>query len=85
MKILAIHDNEGETLDRYTVVTNVTQLNAASRDIMECLGLNEAGDGFSQWSTCDYTEGGDHLGKKVHFEDLSEATQKHIAQRIFSE
>lgn len=86
MKITAIYDNEGETLDRYTVITNVTELNAGGRDIMQCLGLNEGGDGFSQWSTCDYSYGdGAHLGKRVQFEDLSAATQRHIARRVFGD
>lgn len=86
MKILAIYDNGGKTLDRYTVITNLTELNAGGRDIMECLALSEGGDGFSQWSTCDYTNNeGSHLGKRVHFEQLSEATQRHIAERVFEQ
>jgi hypothetical protein len=37
--IKAIFDNEGETLDRYTVILNDGDM----------LGLNTAGRGFSQW------------------------------------
>ena len=83
MKITAIYDNGGETLDRYTVVTDEAARSGYRHDeskLFEMLGLNEGGDGFSQWST---GQAGRHLGKKVYFENLSEATQKHIAERVF--
>lgn len=82
MKITAIYDNDGATLDRYTVVTDLIAQNGYGHDEIEMLGLSEGSEGFSQWST---GQDGSHLGKRVHFENLSEATQKHIAQRIFSE
>lgn len=83
MKILAIYDNGGETLDRYTVIVDL-KVDSQSK-LHECLGLNEGGDGFSQWSHAHYSKGTNnkHLGKRIRFEDLSEATQKHVAGRIF--
>lgn len=84
MRILSIFDNGGKTLDRYTVVTDQHDGN-----YLMMLGLNEGGDGFSQWSGGSYAEGrgekNQHLGKRVQFEALSAATQKHIAERIFSD
>lgn len=81
MKIIAIYDNGGRTLDRYTVVTSLT----GAGIMFDMLGLSEGGDGFSQWTVGQYNVTGSnrHLGKKVHFEELSEATQAHIAGRIF--
>lgn len=81
MKIIAIYDNGGKTLDRYTVVTNLT----GAGIMFDMLGLSEGGDGFSQWTVGRYntTGGNRHLGKRITFEQLSEATQSHIAGRIF--
>lgn len=84
MKIIAIYDNGGKTLDRYTVVTDIEN----SGFHHQMLGLNEGGDGFSQWTMGVYYDknnghGNRHLGKRVQFENLSEATQRHIAERVF--
>lgn len=81
MKIIAIYDNGGKTLDRYTVVTDEPDHSG----YVMMLGLNEGGDGFSQWGSGTYNRGGNnrHLGKRVQFENLSEATQRHIAGRVF--
>lgn len=85
MKILAIFDNGGATLDRYTVVTNMTGAGIQ----YDMLGLSEGGDGFSQWTVGYYYENNGrlnrHLGKRVQFTDLSEETQAHIARRIFGD
>ena len=77
MKITAIYDNGGKTLDRYTVVTDEPDHSG----YVMMLGINEGGDGFSQWST---GQPGRHLGERVQFENLSEATQKHIAERVLA-
>lgn len=84
MRITAIYDNGGKTLDRYTVLTDEPYYreDPQGTGIVNCLGLNEGGDGFSQWSSA---QEGRHLGKRVKFEDLSAATQKHIATRVFRE
>lgn len=88
MKILAIYDNGGETLDRYTVVTNEQW----SLNSLAMLGLSDNPtdpQGFSQWSGGTYAEGrgtrNTHLGKRVQFEHLSEELQNHIAHRVFKE
>lgn len=84
MKIYDIYDNGGKTLDRYTVVIDDNQ-ETFSGKWWTMLGLSEGGDGFSQFSEGNYNVGGNnrHLGKRVQFTDLSAATQKHIARRIF--
>lgn len=75
MKITAIYDNGGKTLDRYTVVTDEPEHSG----FVAMLGLSEGGNGFSQWTA---GQAGKHLGKKVKLEDLSEDTQKHIRGRL---
>ena len=75
MKIRAIYDNGGKTLDRITVVVN--QKN--NDNSWDCLCLSHNGVAFSQWSTC---QQGRHLGKKVSFEELSPELQKHIESRL---
>ncbi len=77
MKITAIYDNGGETIDRYTIV-----FNEAWGSLTMCLGLSDNPDhpqGFSQFNGC---QDGPHLGKQIHFEDLSENIQMHIHERI---
>lgn len=91
MKIVAIYDNGGDTLDRFTVVTDEQEYDARNTpNLYMSLGLSEGGDGFSQWGAAQWFKGSDdaknkHLGKRVQFESLSANTQKHIARRIFSE
>lgn len=80
MRLTAIYDNGGKTLDRYTVITD--QLHNQDLEQYEALALNTGGDGFSQWTIA---TPGRRLGALVKFEDLDEATQAHIARRIFGE
>lgn len=94
MKINAIYQSDGETIDNLTVITS-------DRNIMvgraAYLGTDEhGGTSFSQWGELDERELYDlnedgsqmiwkqdtHLGKLIHFEDLNAETQKHIAERI---
>ncbi len=71
-----VYDNDGATLDRYTVVVDDGDARAG---MVTMLGMSEGGRAFSQW-----TEGqeGPHLGRRVSFTDLSEDTRNHIASRI---
>ena len=86
LKIRSIWDNEGETIDRYTVVT-------ASRSYNEMVKFNGnpvyLGLSFSE--NCNSPQGvsmfgacveGDHLGTKVELKDLSPKLQDHIAGRL---
>lgn len=94
MKIAAIYQADGETIDNLTIITS-------DRDVMRgtvaYLGTDEhGGTSFSQWGEmserdiCDLSADKTrlvfrrktHIGKLIHFEDLDADTQKHIAERI---
>lgn len=81
MKIVAIYDNDGATLDRYTVVTDQPD---GDKFVM-MLGLAEGGAGVSQWGSGQWNAKtkNSHLGKIIQFTDLSGATQEHIASRVW--
>lgn len=81
MRITAIYDNGGKSLDRYTVVTDA----AWSPSLIAALGLStdpEAFNGFSQWTGA---HDGPHLGQRIQFETLPARLQRHIAARVFGE
>lgn len=76
MKVIAIYDNEGKTMDRYTVYYNVKETN----DMYMCLGMSEKPFnplGFGQHS-CGQL--GSHNGKKITFNDLPVDCQKAVTQ-----
>lgn len=94
MKIAAIYQGDGSTIDNLTIITD-------DRDVMTgrvaYLGTDEhGGTAFSQWGEmserdiCDLSKDGTrlifrkrtHIGKLIRFEDLTADTQKHIAQRV---
>jgi len=79
-KIIAIYDNGGKTVDRYTVVLRTSQRFPHE---YACLGLSDNPDSpqsFSQLVSC--VPGGDHFGKKIRFEDLPVNVQKHVKKRL---
>lgn len=51
MKIIAIYDNGGKTLDRYTVFIDHIDKHPDNpfKDQFPYLGMDEGGSGFSQW------------------------------------
>ena len=72
MRIKAIHDNQGKTFDRYTVVF----------DDGTALGLSHNPDspiGFSQWGS---VAEGVELGKAILFQELPDRVQEHIKARV---
>lgn len=78
VKITAIYDNGGRTLDRYTVLTNQPY----NETFRMALGVGANPHDFSQWTGVSL---GDHLGRVVTFESLDGKLQKHIAGRVFEE
>lgn len=89
MKIVAIYDNGGKTVDRYTVITN--DRNIFIDGVAMFITDDRGGRYFSQW--CEGKESilfdkNDnfktkcYLGQRVRFEHLNQETQKHIAERI---
>lgn len=101
MRVIAIYDNLGKTLDRYTVFTDQVDKHPSGddyRDQFVYLGMSEGGDGFSQWGFVDRANFATllkktnqdfravtHIGRLVPFEKLSAATQSHIARRVLTE
>ena len=79
IQIKAIYDNEGESFDRYTVITNKQD---SDTNYTLCLALSHnpnSPQGMSLFCSC---KEGKHLGKKIEFSELSEEIQKHILQRL---
>lgn len=79
-KIIAVYDNGGETVDRYTVYFNVNF--NVSGTLKECLGMSSNPShpqGFSQFSGGQL---GPHNGKRTKFTDLPQHIQDHVNSRI---
>lgn len=86
MKIKAVYDNGGETLDRYTVVLDekeeVALRNGLTQFLPACFSLSpncDAPNGVSMYGVCDI---GPHLGKKISFKKLPENVQKYVERRL---
>jgi len=80
MNIKSIWDNEGETLDRYTIVLDCYYNRQETMYECLCLSSNPTHPlGFSQFAGC---MEGEHLGKKITFEELPKDIQEHVLQRI---
>ena len=82
MRKLAIYDNGGETLDRYTIVN----LSTKERDIFgsrfytyEAIAASKLGLGVYLHIHC---QRGKHLGKKIEFRELSEGLQLLLASEF---
>ena len=77
LKVIAIYDNGGKSLDRYTIVTNdiVAQHPFTKKYTYSALSASEAGAGVFMWVLC---ERGKHLGKKINLSDLSKDLQDRI-------
>ena len=79
--IIAVYDNP-EFADRYTVVLDRAGWSTSAPNLHPSLGLSENPDspqGFSQFSECFL---GDHLGRKIEFEDLPENVREHVRRRL---
>ncbi len=79
--IIALFDNRGTTVDRYTIVFNWKQ----GPKYYDMLALGDdvtTPAGFSQWTSGVYLKENSHLGKEITWEDLSLTHQKHIIMRL---
>ena len=89
-KIYKIWDNEGESLDRYTVTFKYLSGKKykklmASYNLLECLCLSDncnMPNGISQFSSC---QEGNHLGKEILFDNLPENVKMNIRNRMFQD
>lgn len=82
MKIKAVYDNHGESLDRYSVVTDMPWNGDDQSGGYYCLCLSGDPDsprGVSSWSCANL---GPHLGQKISLEELPQNVQDHIARRM---
>lgn len=81
LKVIAVYDNGGKSLDRYTIVTNdiVSQHPFTKKYTYFALSASEAGAGVFMWVLC---ERGKHLGKKIQLSDLSEELQYKIKDAL---
>lgn len=74
---IAIYDNGGKTLDRYTIVDLDTKhINRITRDIVyDAVSASETGAGVYLHIEC---MRGRHLGKKIEFYQLSKELQSEL-------
>ncbi len=80
-RIIAVYDNP-EFADRYTVVLDRKGWTLSAPNLNPSIGLSGNPDnpqGFSNFSECLL---GDHLGRKVEFEDLPENVREHVRKRL---
>lgn len=80
IKVIAVYDNGGETLYRYTIVVNQRRRERIGyKWFYDCISASENGLGVFIWDECIR---GRHLGKKIKLEDLSEDLQKMIQNNL---
>lgn len=75
MKVLAVYDNGGKSLDRYTIVVNSIVSKNRNKYQYDAISASESDAGVFMWVQC---ERGRHLGKKIEFESLSKDLQKKV-------
>lgn len=77
LKVIAVYDNGGESLDRYTIVTNERYKSRVNpnRYMYNAISSSHYGGGVFMWTEC---LRGRHLGKKIQLTDLSEELQNKI-------
>ena len=83
MEIIGIYDNNGESLDRYTVVFDEEVMVPSKGKLNMGLALSEDSThpqkGVSMFVEC---LPGEHLGNEIRFEELPEDIQLHVWERI---
>lgn len=79
LKIKSIWDNGGETIDRYTIVTNQQDSEWGHLLALSINTTPNSPQGVSLFGCC---VEGDHLGKKIELKDLSPELQDHIMRRL---
>lgn len=77
LKVVAVYDNGGKSLDRYTIVTNekLAKHPITKKYTYSAIASSEFGGGVFMWVEC---ERGKHLGKKIQLSDLDIELQKKI-------
>lgn len=77
LKVIAVYDNGGKSLDRYTIVSNdrVAKHPFTKKYTYSALSASETGGGVFMWVQC---ERGKHLGKKINLSELDNDLQEKI-------
>jgi len=76
LKVIAVYDNGGRSLDRYTIVTNSrVSKKHKGKYTYDALSTSENGLGVFMWCQCIR---GSHLGKKINLSELSTELQERI-------
>jgi hypothetical protein len=83
MKIRAIYDNGGKTVDRYTVYFDIIEKQQSGIIFYSCLGMSEKP--FHPCGICQHSSGqlGRHNGKRIELKDLPLDCQKAVYQDLF--
>ena len=79
MKVIAVYDNGGKSLDRYTIVVNSVVSKNRNKYQYDAISASENGLGVFMWVQC---ERGRHLGQKIEFASLSKELQKKVQLAI---
>lgn len=79
MKVIAVYDNGGKSLDRYTIVFNSKSAKNGNKYQYDAISASETGLGVFMWVEC---ERGKHLGQKIDFASLSKELQKKVQLAI---
>lgn len=79
-KLPRVWDNNGRTIDRYTVIPPHYERQRVDPSLFDCLGMSEGGTAYSEHSSA---QPGRHLGKRVPWEQLSLPTRRHIIHRCY--
>ena len=85
LKIIAIYDNGGKTLDRYTVYYNFVEGVVEGHKLYACLNMNEAH--FHPQGIGMHSSGqlGRHNGKRIKLEDLPLDCQQAVKNDLASD
>lgn len=80
LKVIAVYDNSGKTLDRYTIVVNIRRRERIGyKWFYDSISASENGLGVFMWGECIR---GKHLGKKIKLENLSQELQNKIQSEL---
>ena len=81
MKIKAIYDDGGKTIDRYTVYYDVKH-NHGNNNLYDCLAMNNYS--FDPQGFCQHSSGqlGRHNGKRIAFSKLPLDCQKAVRRDL---
>lgn len=79
MKVIAVYDNGGKSLDSYTIVVNSIVSKNRNKYQYAAISASENGLGVFMWVQC---ERGRNLGKKIEFASLNKELQKKVELAI---